>query len=716
FLHTWRSTFIVVLAIPTSLLATLGMMQVMDFNLNLLSMLALTLTVGILVDDSIVVLENIFRHLHMGELPWSAALKGRAEIGMAAITITLVDVAVFVPIAMISGVAGQFFRQFALVVACATLFSLLVSFTLTPLLASRWFSADTPEDQQTGWLASFGRWWNRHYDRLAAAYGRLLGWALRRRWWVIGLGVGTFFAGLALPALGFIGSDFFPTGDQSELNITLEMPAATSLPVTDQTVMAIERHLKEMHEVRTVYSNIGYSASGFSGGGDSAKAMITALLVPPHERKETAVQFADTLRKSLSAELPDATVRIGVPNAFGFGGFGAQPVQVQVQGPNPDVLNGLVAEVLTVVQGVKGASEVTTSNNPSQIQEIFTVDRNKAADLGLSAQQAALALRAAVNGIVATKFQQPGQTAVDIRVVADGADAARLGSLANLPLTSAKGQHRHRDTHNKRERGVTVGATPDGRLLGDVQRDVEAAIKSHVTLPTGYAISYAGQGADSGEAFTDVYRAMGAAVGLIFMLMVLLFGSVMLPLAVVLSLPLALVGALGGLALTGTSFNIFSLLGFAMLLGLVGKNAILLVDYTNHLRKEGHTRDAALLEAGPTRLRPILMTTISIVAALLPVALRIGEGSELLTATGVVLIGGLITSTLLTLVFVPAIYTVFDDIQSLAGRLVRRGSPKDETHSTSGFGDAHYVEPAPARTNGQSVPRPEPEPAGSRAG
>jgi HAE1 family hydrophobic/amphiphilic exporter-1 len=683
FLHTWRSTFIVVLAIPTSLLATLGMMQVMNFNLNLLSMLALTLTVGILVDDSIVVLENIFRHLHLGERPLTAALKGRSEIGLAAITITLVDVAVFVPIALISGLAGQFFRQFALVVACATLFSLLVSFTLTPLMASRWLNRAETDEARQGWLATFGRRWDAAYDQLAVRYGHLLGWALRRRWWVIALGVASMFIGMALPALGLIGSDFFPTGDQSEIDVTVEMPESTSLAVTDEAMKTIEERLSAMHEVKTVYSNVGYAPTGFSGGSSGDKGIIMALMVPPHERDRSAVAIADSLRTTVADGLPDAKVRIGVPNAFGFGGFGDQPIQVQVQGPNPLVLDELAAQVFQIVQNVKGASEVKTSNNPAQTQEVITVDRDRAADLGLSAQQAAVALRTAVNGTVATKFQQPGEAAVDIRVVAEGAENVRLERLAGLPLTTARGKTvtlgqiatlrsdtiATKITHNNRERVITIGATPSGRLLGDVQGDVQTALKK-LYLPTGYSISYAGQGAQSGDAFTDVYKAMGTAFLLIFTLMVLLFGSIMLPLAVMMSLPLAVVGALGGLALTQTSFNIFSLLGFAMLMGLVGKNAILLVDFTNTLRKQGVPRDAALLEAGPTRLRPILMTTISIVAALLPVALRIGEGSELLTATGVVLIGGLITSTLLTLVFVPAMYTVFDDVQGLVIRLV----------------------------------------------
>ncbi len=693
FLHTWRSTLIVLIAIPTSLLTTFGMMNLLGLDLNLFSMLALTLSVGILVDDSIVVLENIYRHLGLEEPPFVAAINGRSEIGLAAITITMLDVVVYVPIALIPGIAGQFIRPFALVIAAATLTSLVVSFTLTPLLASRFLRTEHALHLGSGPLDAFGRRWEAGFDAVSGAYRRLLhgvltGRALRfiprrhgkrgigMRWVAILVGLLAFVGGLSLLATGRIGFDIFPSGDQSEVDVSVIMPPATSLAATDAAVKQIEQRIHTYKEVTQVFA--------LTSAGSS---QLRVTLVPTTERARSAQAIADDMRTTIARGVPGAQVRPSVENSFGFGGFGGQAIQINVRGQNPDVLNGLVDQVTAAVKSVPGAVDVNNSNQNVESEYVIDVNRDQAASLGVTAQQAATALATAINGSVVSQYHRPGLDDVDIRLIADDQFRATPDNLASLPLLTSKGTivqlgqvgtivNQTAPTeidHFDRDRSVTVNASVAGRTPGDVQNDIQAKL-ARIDVPPGYSISYSGQAQEGVSAFSDIFKAMAISLVLMYMLMMLLFGSVTLPLAVLMSLPLALVGAFGAMAATETPFTLFSLLGFTLLLGLVGKNAVLLVDYTDTLRKRGESRTDALLEAAPTRLRPIVMTTISVLAALAPVAIGVEAGSELLKAAAVVLMGGMLTSTLLTLVFVPAMYTIFDDIEDAIIRLAHRFS------------------------------------------
>jgi hydrophobic/amphiphilic exporter-1 (mainly G- bacteria), HAE1 family len=675
FLHTWRSTLIVLVSIPISLLSTIVMMSLLGYNLNLMTMIALTVSVGILVDDSIVVLENIYRHLDMGKTPFAAALDGRAEIGTAAMTITLVDVVVYAPIAvMTTGVARQFLGPFALVITAATLASLAVSFTITPLLA-KMMLRHGEQKQGNGPLDRFGRAWDRGFERLEHGYEVLLRASLPKRWLVIAVGLATFAGGIALPMYGYIGQDFFPSGDQSEIDVQITMPAATSLAATNAVTLAMEKDLRAgFPEVRSIYSIVG--AGGQSSSTNSAQ--VAVLLVPPRERHRTAAQISQAVRETLGDRYPGASLRIGMPNAFGFGGFDGAPIQVQLMGSDPATLDALSAQVEAAVRQVPGAIDIRGDSDNRQTQLRATIDWPRAADLGVSARDAGIGLRTALDGFTANglSLRQTGKASIPLRVQREGAEGLSPADLSRATVMGVKGpvelgqfttmrQAQIPNSINRlnRMRTVTVGlGAGNGRLVGDVQKDVEAAVKQ-VPVPAGYKVSYGGAGEGGGESFAELGRALGVGVLLMYMLMMMLFGSVTRPLAVLMSLPLAVVGALGGLALTHNPFTIFSMLGVAVLTGLVGKNAILLVDYTNHLRQQGYSRSDALLKAGPTRLRPIVMTTVSVMAALLPIASGLEEGSELLVSVAVVLIGGLLTSTLLTLVFVPAMYTIFDDLE-----------------------------------------------------
>lgn len=689
FLHAWRSTVIVLLAIPTSIIATFVMMAVFDLSLNTMSLLGLTLTIGALVDDSIVVLENIFRRLELGETPLTAAINGRSEIGVAAIAITLVDVVVFAPIAFLSGITGQFFREFGLVIVSAVLFSLLVSFTLTPMLASRWLHPPDPRDR--GPLARFGRVWESGYSRVAASYRGLLAWSLRHRWPVIGLGVASFAFGIGLVAMGFVGSEFVPEADQSEFTLQAEMPPGSSLRVTDDALRVIESRLDEWPEVDRTFTSVG--VAGEARPEQSRFGRIVVKLVPVSERSRSAQELASDAR-ALADEVPSLKLRAQTPSLAGAGGA---PVQLQVTGADVPTLIELARQVESVVQSVPGTRDVRGSGLDGQPSVVLTLDRNRAADLGVSAAQAASALRTALAGSVVTEYRPEGSGAIDVRVLVGDGDIGQVGEVLSLPIASTSGalvqlgqivtaeesvgapQIDRRD----RQRLILVSADLEGRALGEVTADIEAGLRG-VVIPDGYAVELGGAGQEQRESFTALFQALGLSVLLTYMVTVALYESWLTPFVILFSLPLAAVGAIGALALTGSTLNLLSLIGFILLTGLVGKNAILLLDYTNTVRKQGVPRNEALLRAGPIRLRPILMTAASLIIALTPVALGVGEGAEIRRPIAIPVIGGMISSTMLTLVFVPALYTVVDDMQLRLYKLLGRSPREDVVEAGDG--------------------------------
>ncbi|MCL4541560.1 MAG: efflux RND transporter permease subunit [Chloroflexi bacterium] len=721
FLHTWRSTLIVLVAIPTSLLTAIAVTFFLHYDLNLFTMLALTLSVGILVDDSIVILENIYRHLFLRELPVFAAINGRSEIGFAAITITFVDVVVYAPIAFIPNVAGQILGPFALVIASATLTSLLVSFTLTPLLASRILTPEVALQEGSGYLARFGRKWNHGFAHLTALYSRTLDWTLtgywvkfgplrlRARFLVVLIGVFTILVAIGFVASGSIGVDLFPTGDQSEVDATLTMPPTTATRETERVVGQMLTKVHQFPEVREYYSDVTNNT-----------AQLTFLLVPINDRKRSSAQIAESIRKNLDPHLPGEHFTTSLPNAFAFSsGSGGQDLQIAIRGDDPTILSELTTRVEQTLRNIPGAVAITSSSDVVQPQMVFHYNRAEGSDLGISAQLAAQTLALAVNGQVVGEFQQPGRANVDIRLRADQAFRSSPPRLVTLPLLSSTGQFVQLGQvgsfvsqtaplsidHYNRQRSITVSASVEGRPVGSVIADASTAI-ARIPVPPGYSIQLGSQSQTSMTTFADLGKALLIGILLVYILMTFLFRSFTLPFSVLVSLPLASFGALGAMVLTKTPFTLFSALGFFLLVGLVGKNAILLVDYTHTLRKRGRSRTDALREAGPIRLRPIVMTTMSVIVALVPVAIGIEAGSELLKASAIVLIGGLLTSTLLTLVFVPAMYTYFDDLQELLLHRWRRlTSPRELTEEEKAFLSVKYDGTAVANNDGYALPQ-----------
>ncbi len=686
FLHTFRSTLIVLLAIPTSLIATLAVMFFMGFSLNMMSLMGLTLTVGILVDDSIVVLENIFRHLQRGEEPREAALNGRSEIGFAAIAITLVDIVVFTPIAFMSGMVGQYFRQFGLVIAVATLFSLFVSFTLTPMLASRWYRrGQSGEIESSGRsrnpMVGFARLWNTGYERLERAYGRTLKVALRLRWWVVGIGAASFVGGILLVVTGALSTEFMPDADIGQVVVSLEMPAGTTLDVTDAAARKIEQRILAWPEADKVSTSVGVGGSAGFASSQARYARLQVELKPRHERVRTPLQLTEEAR-TYGRDIPGAVVKASVPSMVNIGG---SAINVRIQGEDQQILASLAAQVAAIVRHTPGTTDVNDGGVTGQPELTVNVDREQAADLGLTPGQVASVLRTGLAGSTVGTFRPEGTRGWDVTVILNPdarqrveqvteisiltpkGTTVRLGQIAHIGATNGATQVDRRD----RQRSVYVTAGASGRAVGDVSREIQSQL-DRLQVPAGYRIAQGGATQAQNESFTQIFQALGLSVVMMYMLMVALFNSLLYPFIIMLSIPLAAVGAFGLLTLTGNTLNMMSMIGLILLTGLVGKNAILLVDYTNTLRRQGLARDEALLRAGPTRLRPILMTTTALILAMLPLALRLGEGSEWRAPMAVTVIGGLITSTLLTLVLVPSVYTIMDDFQGVVSRLPAR--------------------------------------------
>ncbi|MDW8104869.1 MAG: efflux RND transporter permease subunit, partial [Armatimonadota bacterium] len=775
FLHNLRGTFIVSLAIPTSIMSTFIVMYGFDFTLNTMTMLALSLAVGILVDDSIVVLENIFRHLTNGEEPEEAAYNGRSEIGLAAITITLVDVVVFVPIAFMGGITGQFFRSFGITVAAAVLFSLLVSFTLTPMLASRWFRAGEQVEARRGLFFYFDRF----YHWLDVQYRRILERALRRRWLVIaignglllsillviagslvgrnflpaaaGVGVftalfgflfwflallwrsqraplfragwGTFFLALAFFLSGALGSfwgrpllpfRFAPDQDQGLIQITVEMPAGTSLEATDRVLQRIEEVIWNTPSIRkdvaSVFTSVGSTTAGIFGtSGRGAQYGEVQVVCADKEalgdrlvgwlpwvkqeylRRRPSSEIADEIRQGIGT-IPGAKIVVNAISGF-RGGAGA-PIQIELTGQDTALLARTADQIRQLLTGIEGVVDPDTSWKLGKPELQVRLDPDKVASVNMSVAQVAAVLRTYIEGNTDTKYREEGKEydirvqlrpdqRTDLNIVSDlvvgyfNGRPVRLSDVGQVEMTAGP----TKIDRKNRQRLVTVTAyLRPGYSPGNMQLVINEALAKANLPPPGVRLNWAGEIQIQQEEGAYLGQALLLAIVLVYMLMAALFESLLMPLTIMLSLPQAMIGALLALILTGSSLNIVSMIGIIMLMGLVTKNAILLVDYTNTLRSRGLPRLQALLEAGPTRLRPILMTTFAMVFGMLPVALAIGRGSEFRAPLGIAVIGGLLLSTLLTLVVIPCVYTVFDDMGNWFARTVfRRGVyPKEE--------------------------------------
>ncbi|MDR7481557.1 MAG: efflux RND transporter permease subunit [Armatimonadota bacterium] len=680
FLHNARSTLIIALAMPTAIVATYLPMFFSGFTINIMSLLGLAVSVGVLVDNAIVVTENINRHLTLEATPADAAREGAREIEAAVMASAMTNVAVFVPIAFTRGIVGQFFRQFGLTVVFANLLSVFMAFTLTPMLSARWLRRPDPRRTR---LARVFDGWDAAYERLTVRYRGGLAWVLRHRWMALGAAAAAFVGSLILLASPLVGKEFFPTADTGEFRVRIEMPMGSSLALADQAVRRAEAVLATVPEVETSFTLVGGQSTGFGFQTPGAQiGEIFVSLVERSRRQRSVTAIMDDVRAQLR-DLPAAKVKV---SPGGEVGGGQAPIQVEVVGPDGAQLARLAASVEQIVRATPGTINVDNTLAPGKGELQVVLDRERAARLGLSAASVGSAIRTAVEGSAVTRYRVGGDE-FDITVRArpeDRGAATRLGELA-VGVAPDGTPVRLRDVATVREargpasvmrknrvRMALITADLAGRPLGAVVNDIAQQTRT-LTLPPGFAVNFAGEAQFQAESFRDLLVSLALAIVFVYMVMAAQFESLVHPFIIMFTLPLAAVGVFPLLAATGVNVSIMSLLGIIMLTGIVVNNAIILVDYTNQLRARGLPRREALLEAGATRLRPILMTSFTTILGGLPVALGLGtSGAEWRRPLGMAVLGGLMTSTFLTLFVIPAVYAIADD---LAGRLRRRPGP-----------------------------------------
>jgi hydrophobe/amphiphile efflux-1 (HAE1) family protein len=658
FLGSWRSTVITGLTLPISVIATFTVLFALGFTLNYMTLMALSLCIGLLIDDAIVVRENIVRHIHMGKDHHTAAREGTDEIGLAVLATTLSIVAVFVPIAFMGGIVGKFFYPFGITVAAAVLVSLFVSFTLDPMLSAVW--RDPPEGARgLPFVGPMLRGFERLLDRVHAIYDRLLRWALAHRKSTLAIATASFLA--AIPIGGIVGTEMMPEADQSFTSVRLTMPVGSSLEYANERVKRVEEALWEFKEIDAVDTGIGTD-------GTRNTANLGLKLLPRSERSRSQRQLEEAIRARV-ASIPGVDLKVGWNT----------PIYVALLGNNDAEMNRVIADLKTKVQQIRGVTDVEISVKEGTPALSVRLKPELAAEYGITHAQLGTTLRAMVGGEnsgywlapdgqnyeVITQLPLAQRTIIDDianlniatgRQLADGTpEVVPLRAIATLERTFNPENIRRQDL----QRRVALFANVQGRPAGDAGQEVQALVKTY-ELPAGLRFDVGGQIREQQEVNAAIIGALLLAVIFIYLVLASQFGSFFLPVAIMASLPLSIVGVMLALLLTNTTLNIFSMIGIVFLMGLVTKNAILLVDFANRGQRDGLSRNDALLAAGQVRLRPILMTTAAMIFGMLPLAIGLGEGSEQQAPMGRAIIGGVITSTLLTLVVVPVIYTYID--------------------------------------------------------
>jgi HAE1 family hydrophobic/amphiphilic exporter-1 len=676
FLHDAVNTVIVFLAIPTSLLASFVVIASLGFTLNFFTLLGLSLAIGIVVDDSIVVLENIHRHLEGGEPPAEAALNGRSEIGLASVALTLVDVVVFVPLGLSGGIFGQLLRPFGLTVATVTVFSLFAAFTLTPTLAARWLRRRTGREESQGLAARLFAPADRFYRWLGLRYEALLRWGLRRRGLVVLLGAVS--VAVVFPLVGRLGFELVPTVDQGVLTARIELPAGSSLQRTAQVAERVERVLRRVPEVEDVITNVG-TAGQFAETGPQYASLLVRLR--EHRQRRDLEILRELQNDPETSRIPGARVVYSTAQIAGPG----RPVEIRLLGDDLALLTATAERVAERLRAVPGTRDVDVSVRLGRPELQVRIDRDRASQLGFSTAAIAATLRNAVEGNTDTKLRLDGEE-IPVRVrMARNGRPLRPSDLPDLLVATVDGRPVYlRDVawvqpgtgptqidRRNRQRVVVVSANlQPGAFAGNVNQLAAQAV-ADLRLP-GVALEFGGEAEQIAEAGGTFLFALGLGVVLVYIVLAALFESTFTPLSIMLALPLAWVGGVLALLATGKSLSLVSAVGFILLTALVMKNSILLVDYTNTLRARGLGRTEAVLRAGPTRLRAVLMTALSVTLASLPVALEFGKGSELRSPLAWAVIGGLIWSTVLTLVVIPVTYTLLDDLRGWVVRVRQR--------------------------------------------
>lgn len=671
FLHSFRSSMFVLVALPSSIIPTFIAMYMLGFSLNLMTLMAMSLVVGILVDDSIVVLENIYRHMEMGADKRKAALDGRNEIGFTALSITLVDVVVFLPLALAGGMIGAILREFSLVVVISTLMSLFVSFTITPVLVSRFGKLEHLKDNTLWGKINLG--FERFIDAIKEDYSKLLRKVLHKKRWLLSGTLLLIIGSIALVPAGFIGGAFIPKADQSDLILNMELKSAATIYKTNMLVQQAEKIIMSQPEVEKVFSSIGFVSGSVAGTSSNANlAELTLTLVDKKKRSMTAEEFGTLIQQKLSSAITG--VKFTASSTSITGNISSAPIQIAIKGVDLKVVRQVAEAYQKIVAQVPGTQFVKLSVKDRKPEVDIKLNREKMSLLGLNASTVGATIQNAFSGNNDSRFKQAGYE-YDILVSLDRFNRSDIGNVRNLPFVNTEGQTillsqfaavgeaLGETTLQRIDRlgSITVQANVAGRPTGTVSNEIKEKART-LKIPDGISIAYLGDSKNQGEAFGSLGLALLTAIVLVYLIMVALYENAVYPFVVLFSIPVALVGALLALALTMETLNIFTIIGIIMLLGLVSKNAILIVDFTNKLKEEGYSAKEALVEAGKERLRPILMTTLAMIFGMLPIAIASGAASEIKNGMAWVIIGGLTSSMILTLFVVPCMYLIIEQL------------------------------------------------------
>ena len=704
FLGSWRSTIITGLTLPISLLGTLAAIWTFGFSINMMTLLALALCIGLLIDDAIVVRENIVRHVGMGKHHRQAALDGTQEIGLAVLATTLVIVAVFLPVAFMGGIIGRFFYQFGVTVSTAVLLSLFVSFTLDPMLSSIWPDPDAVhQHDRVNERVSFRKrpiaWllagFQRLLDRLTNLYSHILAWSLRHRLITVLIAIGSLVA--AFFAVGLVGKEFVPQADMNEIKVKFETPVNANLDYTQQKAAQVNAVLQSFPEVTNTYATV--NAMSYSGNN---RVQVNVSLVPKDERTRGLDALNRAMREQLQ-QVGGIKVTSVAAAAMAVSG-GLKPIMISIKGNDLNELQRLSNEFMQKLSNVNGLVDLESTLKQPKSMVNVTINREAANDAGLSIGQIGQALRPLLAGDNVSTFKDDDGNNIDVNVRLNDDNRQTISQLQSMYLSSSRTDQNGQPVLvplsqvanfsetlgapqiNRRSlfREVVVQANTDGRPAGDIGADI-TKIQNEMKLPPGYSFAVQGSNKDMAESIGYATTALGLAIVFIYMLLGSQFNSFLYPVAIMASLPLSLIGVFFALFLFGSSLNMFSIIGIIMLMGLVCKNAILLIDFIKESLSNGLSRTESIMLAGQTRLRPILMTTAAMVMGMVPLALGIGEGSEQQAPMAHAIIGGVITSTLLTLIVVPVIYTYLDDGKQRFLRLFAKkkaATPAIERHDS----------------------------------
>ena len=667
FLGNFRATIIGGLAIPTSIIATFVLMKQMNFTLNNMSLMGLSLAVGVLIDDAIVLIENVFRHLEKGKTPMVAAQDATEELFLAILATSLSLIAVFIPIGSMGETVGQFFKQFGLTVAFAVAFSTMIAYTLTPMLSAYWlklpYAVGTEVNPRNKYIQKALDKFENGFQITRQFYKEMMEAAVNYPKKIIFIASMTLFFNLAL--VPFLGVELQPTYDSGQFSVTFKAPTGTNLEKTKELVEPIEAEISDLKEVQIVSMRLGGTRTPPSQG------TIDVKLVPKEERSKSMMEIMDELRsKFRNVE----GLSVSVITGQGSGRGDKRPVQIGLRGSDMNILEGYAQNLADLIRQQPGATDVEISTSEAEPEILVRVDPMRASALGLNASNVGTMVKTAFQGKTTSNSFTFGDNDYDVRVQLAKRDRKSIDDVKNLVVSSSSGNYIRladvadvtldsgptRIDREDRQRQLVVYANTVGTTPGELINKIEADLIPQLNMELGYRYKMIGQADEMGKTFNEIAKALLIAVIMIYMVLAAQFESFVQPLIIMIALPFALTGAIVGLLVSGQTVNMMSLIGFTMLLGLVTKNAILLVDYANKSRAKGTEIKEAVLEACSLRLRPILMTTLATILGMLPIALGVGAGAELRQSMGVVLIGGLFTSTILTLVVVPLVYILVE--------------------------------------------------------